>query len=198
MLYSVLMNSTYQPLINPSKSWQLYLQNTWEIPSIFSHFFHIRTLLKITITSYSNTAKAFSGFWEFFLWPHLRHMEVPRLGVESELQLLAYTTATATLDPSCVCDPCCSLQQCQILSPLIKARDQTHILRETISVSYTHWATRWTLQIQQELFKKSPAPTFVQLQSIFHCSQQYLFKTYIQIILFHCSKLSSSIATLPE
>ena len=31
-------------------------------------------------------------------------MEVPRLGVESELQLPAYTTATATLDPSHICD----------------------------------------------------------------------------------------------
>ena len=30
-------------------------------------------------------------------------MEVPRLGVESELQLLAYATATATWDPSHVC-----------------------------------------------------------------------------------------------
>ena len=28
-----------------------------------------------------------------FLGPHLRHMEVPRLGVESELQLPTYTTA---------------------------------------------------------------------------------------------------------
>ena len=28
-----------------------------------------------------------------FLGPHLQHMEVPRLGVESELQLPAYTTA---------------------------------------------------------------------------------------------------------
>ena len=27
------------------------------------------------------------------------HMEVPRLGFKSELQLPAYTTATATLDP---------------------------------------------------------------------------------------------------
>ena len=27
--------------------------------------------------------------------PHLRHMEVPRLGVELELYLLAYATATA-------------------------------------------------------------------------------------------------------
>ena len=34
-----------------------------------------------------------------FLGPHPGHMEVPRLGGKSELQLLAYTTATATLDP---------------------------------------------------------------------------------------------------
>ena len=31
-----------------------------------------------------------------FLGPNPRHMEVPGLGVKSELQLLAYTTATAT------------------------------------------------------------------------------------------------------
>ena len=35
-------------------------------------------------------------FFFFFLGPHLWHMEVPRLGVKSELQVLAYTTATAT------------------------------------------------------------------------------------------------------
>ena len=33
-----------------------------------------------------------------FLGPHMRHMKVPRLGVKSELQLLAYTTATAMRD----------------------------------------------------------------------------------------------------
>ena len=38
------------------------------------------------------------------LGPHPRHMDVPRLGFESELQLLAYTTATATWDPSHVSD----------------------------------------------------------------------------------------------
>ena len=43
-------------------------------------------------------------FLFFFLGPHLRHMEVSRLGVESELQLWAYTAATATPEPSCVCD----------------------------------------------------------------------------------------------
>ena len=31
----------------------------------------------------------------FFLGPNPQHMEVPRLGVDSELQLPAYTTATA-------------------------------------------------------------------------------------------------------
>ena len=34
-----------------------------------------------------------------FLGLHLWHMEVPRPGVQSELLLLAYTTATATPDP---------------------------------------------------------------------------------------------------
>ena len=39
-----------------------------------------------------------------FLGPHPQHVEGPRLGVRSELQLPAYTSATATLDPSCICD----------------------------------------------------------------------------------------------
>ena len=34
-----------------------------------------------------------------FLGLHPQHMEVPRQGVESELQLPAYTTAAATWDP---------------------------------------------------------------------------------------------------
>jgi len=45
-------------------------------------------------------------------------MEIPRLGVESEIQLPAYTTATATPDPSLICDLYHSLQQCHVLSPL--------------------------------------------------------------------------------
>ena len=36
----------------------------------------------------------------FFLGLHLRHMEVPRLGIESELQLPATATATQDLSPS--------------------------------------------------------------------------------------------------
>ena len=39
----------------------------------------------------------------FFFTMHLQHMGVLRLGVKSELELLAYTTATATQDPSHIC-----------------------------------------------------------------------------------------------
>ena len=39
-----------------------------------------------------------------FLVLHLRHMEIPRLRVQSELRLPAYTTATATWDLSHICD----------------------------------------------------------------------------------------------
>ena len=45
----------------------------------------------------------FFFFFSCFLGPHPQHMEIPRLGVESELQLLAYTTAIATWDLSCIC-----------------------------------------------------------------------------------------------
>ena len=43
-------------------------------------------------------------FFFVFLGPRLWHMEFPWLGVELEQQLLAYTTATAKQDPSCICD----------------------------------------------------------------------------------------------
>ena len=55
-------------------------------------------------------------------------MEVPRLGIKSELQLPAYTTATTTQDPSRVFDLYHSSRQRQILNPLREARDRTHNL----------------------------------------------------------------------
>ena len=57
-------------------------------------------------------------------------MELPRLGVESELQLPACTIAIATQDLSHVCDLYQSSQQHQILNPLSKARDRTRILMD--------------------------------------------------------------------
>jgi len=56
------------------------------------------------------------------------HMEVPRLGVQSELQPLTYATATATPDPSFVCDLHHSSQQRRTLNSPSKARDRTHNL----------------------------------------------------------------------
>ena len=62
------------------------------------------------------------------LWPHPRHMKVPRLGVKSELQLPAHTTDTAMPDLSRVYNLYHSSRQCQILNPLSKARDWTCVL----------------------------------------------------------------------
>jgi len=50
-------------------------------------------------------------------------MEVPRREGESQLHLLAYTTATATPDPSHVYDLHHSSWQRWILNPLSEARD---------------------------------------------------------------------------
>ena len=72
-------------------------------------------------------------------------MEIPRLGGKSELQLLAYTTATATLDLSHICDLHCSLWQCWILNPLTKARDRTCVLMDTSQICFC-WATTGTPQ----------------------------------------------------
>ena len=58
-------------------------------------------------------------------------MEVPRLEVRLELQLPAYATASKMRDPSHICNLHRRLQQHQILNPLSKARDQTHILMDT-------------------------------------------------------------------
>ena len=52
-------------------------------------------------------------------------MEVPRLGVKLELQLLVYTTATAMQDPSRIGNLHHSSRQCRILNPLSEARDRT-------------------------------------------------------------------------
>ena len=75
--------------------------------------------------------------------PHLQQMEVPRLGVELELLLLAYNTATEKQDLSHVFNLYHSSQQCQNLNPLSKARYQNCVLMDTSQVCY-HWATMGT------------------------------------------------------
>ena len=78
-----------------------------------------------------------------FLQPHPRHMEVPGLGVESDLQLPAYATAIAMPDPSHACDLHHSSRQHRIPNPLSEARDQTCILIDTIQICFC-WAMTGT------------------------------------------------------
>ena len=102
------------------------------------------------------TFSGISEFSFFFSFPSLPsnsctcwHMEVPRLGVESELQLSAYTTATATQDPSHIWDLHCSLWQCGILNLLCETRDGTHVLMDTSWVQY-RWDTKGTPECKFE------------------------------------------------
>ena len=74
----------------------------------------------------------FFFFFLVFLGLHpKKRMEVPRLGVKSELQLLAYTPARAILDLNHVCDLPRSVWQCRILNLPSKARDRTCFLMDT-------------------------------------------------------------------
>ena len=78
-------------------------------------------------TTIPNTFYLFILIFEFFLflWLHPQHMEIPRLWVQSELQLPTYATAMATEDLSHVCDLHHSSQKLNplILNPLNEARD---------------------------------------------------------------------------
>ena len=67
-------------------------------------------------------------------------MEVPRLGVQSELQLPVYTRATATQDPSHVYDPHHSSMATPVRNPLSEARDQTSNLMAPSGIRF-HCAT---------------------------------------------------------
>ena len=62
------------------------------------------------------------GIWKFSGWG--------QIGAAAG----TYTTATATKDPSCICDLHCSLWQRWILKPLREARDRTCILMDTSQV----------------------------------------------------------------
>ena len=74
----------------------------------------------------------FINYYYFrFLGSHLQHMEVPGPGVELDLQLPAYGTATVTPDPSHVVDLDHSSRPRQILNLLSEARDRTLILMDT-------------------------------------------------------------------
>ena len=71
-----------------------------------------------------------------FLGPHLQYVEIPRLGIGSEVHLQAYTTATATHVLNNVCNLPHSSRQCQIFNPLSEARDRIYVLMDSNQVHY--------------------------------------------------------------
>ena len=63
-------------------------------------------------------------------------MEIPRLGVQSELQLPAYAIATATWDLRHVLDLYHSSGQRRIPDSLSEAKDGMHILMDTSQAGF--------------------------------------------------------------
>ena len=78
--------------------------------------------------------------------------------VESELQLLAYTAATATPDPSLVCDLYYSSRPCQILNPLSEARDQTHNLMVPSQIHFHCTTTGTLVHISIPFYRRKTEP----------------------------------------
>ena len=93
------------------------------------------------------SAKVMLTFFFFLglLGPPLWHMEIPRMGVKSELQLPAYTTAPATPDPSHACNLHHSSLQHRILNPLNEARDRTFVLVVTSQICSSE--PQWELPV---------------------------------------------------
>ena len=117
-----------------------------------------RGVLVLKLASPVKTTKETYDHYYFlccFLGPRPQHVEVPRLGVQSELQLPAYTTATATQNPSHICNLHHGSGQCQIFNPLTEARNQTRNLMVTSQIRF-HCTTTGTLQ--GKIFKFPPGP----------------------------------------
>ena len=107
-----------------------------------------------------------------FLRPHPWHMEVPKLGVKSELQLLAYARAITMPDPSQVCDLHHSSLQHWILNSLSEARDRTCNLVVPSQICF-HCTTTGTPKITFQLHYDEQAlgfcGSFVVVFKVFCC-----------------------------
>ena len=105
-----------------------------------TNFFHRFAFIYTTGSLLAN--QKYTDFILYFLFPsfffkglHLQHMEVPRLGVPSELQLLAYTRVMATQDPNCVCN---LPQLTAVPDPKPTERGQ-RLNQVLINASRVHW-----------------------------------------------------------
>ena len=105
-------------------------------------------------------------------------MELPKLGVELELQLPAYATAMAMWNWSHICNLHYSSWQHQILNPLSKTRDQTSILMDTRRTRFP-WAK--TGAPITSLFQTSAMEILIFLSFTLN------LKCYVLVLLGHMS-----------
>jgi len=141
----------------------------------FSKFIHV-----VVCISTSGLFFFFFSFFFFFLGPNPWHMEVPRLGVQSELRLPAYTTTKTAMRDLCAASATYTTDhgQHRILKNWV--RPEIKISSSWILVGFI------TAESQQELLK-----TFYSW-IIFHCMDIpyfiYLFINWwiFEFVLFVC------------
>ena len=127
----------------------MYVSNIYKV--FLCIYCKMITTMRFVSTSTTSYKAAFTYFFIYFLFfiffgflgLHPQDMEGSRLEVQSELQLPAYNTPTATPDLSLVCDLHHSSRQCWILNPLSEARDGTHNLMVPSQIRF-HCATKGT------------------------------------------------------
>ena len=135
------------------------------------------SLVLSEIISYNEILMVLKYFPPFFFclllllfWgPHPQYMEVPRLGVKLELQLLASVSATAVQGSKPHLPLTTQLMAMPVLNPLSEARDGTHILMDTSWVCYC-WATTET-PVPHLLYPFFGWWTFMLLLCIGYCKQ---------------------------
>ena len=132
MFVSLLFHLKTTYVFNYYKSNMYMAMNTYIY--IYEYIYSMNTFRILSERMYYKAYIIFHKYVFFFIFilcflgPHLRHMEVPRLGVKSELQLPTTATVTAMPDPSHVCNLYHSSQQRWILNTLNEARDRIRIL----------------------------------------------------------------------
>ena len=96
------------------------------------------TSLAVRFLTHGATVGFLNAAAAFFFFPFIAACEAYGCSLArgwNGATAVAYTRATATMDPSCLCMLCYNLQQqCRILNPLCKSRDWTCILTEEMLV----------------------------------------------------------------
>ena len=110
----------------------------WEKECIFICNIYVYDWVTLLYSSYRHNTTFFYFF--FFFRAAGEAYGSSQARVKLELELLAYTTATATPDLSHIFDLYHSSRQRCIFNPLGRARDWTHILMDTSRVCFC-WAT---------------------------------------------------------